>query len=125
MKNIHVIKAGLQTDAFNRMRAGTKKMEFRLREGKWDTLRVGDIIEFDRREGTKKCPNNVLRVLVLAVVNYPSFLDLMKDLAPVIYNKKTKEEQLEGLRKFYTPEQERIHTVLGIKVRLCEEDTDV
>lgn len=107
------MRANLDPESFERMKAGIKKMEFRLRRGKWEKLRAGDEIEFTKR-GTS---DQVLRVLAVAVLNYTSFVDLLEDFDPNRWNGKTLADQLTALKQRYASADELTCTVLGIIVQ--------
>lgn len=109
-------KAGLNEWAFMRMHDGSKKMEFRLRRGKWRSLKAGDFIEFRNDAIT----GLGLRVKVLAVVNYPNFSVLLDDFNPRIYTCKSKGTKLKALGRYYTAQEVRKFTVLGIRVKVVK-----
>lgn len=113
-----LIRANLNGEPFRRMKAGEKKMEFRLRKDKWKELKAGDEIEF-----TEVGSHRTLIVAVLAVVNYVTFVELLQDFDPLLWTSKSMEDQLTGLRKHYSAQQEQDHTVIGIKVKVlsCSE----
>lgn len=115
-------RAGLKPDPFERMKAGKKLMEYRLRRGKWRRLKAGDIIEFGKEpDRTEK-----LRVEVTAVLNYKTFAALVDDFDPEHYNGKSREAQLAALLKEHGNQElghfsivdEQKYGVLGILVKV-------
>lgn len=115
-----VVHAKVNGNAFTRMVSDTKKIEFRLRRGKWAALQAGDIIIFTNDDDA----NQTLTVRVRAVLNYPSLEALFGDFDAVKYTNKTKDELLERILKrnkkarrgYYTREEERRYGVIGIKI---------
>lgn len=111
-----VMRAHLNGVAFGRMMNKFKRMEFRLRRGKWRSLKAGDIIEFQNDDA----PKVWLRVQVKRIVNYPDFPLLLQDFDPRIYTGKSYTAQLRGLRGYYSRQDCLEHTVLGIEVKVIE-----
>ena len=95
---IHKMK--LQESPFERMKNGTKTVEFRLYDEKRKQIKIGDQIEFS------KLPDLQEKLLVDVV-------DLFKKLY-------TDEEEIKrkttAMHSFYSPEKEAEYGVLGIKI---------
>ena len=104
----------LQERFFNYIQNGTKRIELRLYDEKRRAINLGDEIEF------LKLPNlnDKLRVKVCGLLRYSSFSDLFKDFDINILADKSmsKEELLDALQEFYTPEEQEKYGVLGIRI---------
>ena len=104
---IHKMK--LQESPFERMKNGTKTVEFRLYDEKRKQIKIGDQIEFS------KLPDLQEKLLVDVVDLYQekTFEDLFKKLY-------TDEEEIKrkttAMHSFYSPEKEAEYGVLGIKI---------
>lgn len=115
-----IVHARLNGEAFQRMLTGKKKMEFRLRRGKWKTLQAGDTIIFTNNDD----PTHSLIMEVCAVLNYPTLSRLLDDFNAKDYTDRTKEELLERIMKksadagrgYYTHKEVASYGILGIKV---------
>ena len=108
---------GLQPEPFEKIQAGTKKIELRLFDEKRRSLNIGDIIEFQKQ------PNETgtLRVRVTALLRYESFSQLFDDFPSEVFGGKDKASLLDGVHRFYSPEREKENGVLGIKIEPLEE----
>lgn len=104
-------KMKLNEDPFERIKNGSKKIEFRLYDEKRKKIKIGDQIEFS------KLPDLQEKLLVKVEELYRAdtfeslFRKLFTDEEEI--NKKTK-----SMYKFYLPEKEKEYGVLGIKVSL-------
>ncbi|MDD5084301.1 MAG: ASCH domain-containing protein [Candidatus Moranbacteria bacterium] len=109
---IHII--GLQLHSFNQIKEGIKTIEARLLDEKRRKIKLGDIIEI------KLEPDRVttIRVEVVGLLNYKTFLNLINDFPITAFGDDTKEAFLARTSSFYTPEQEKKYSVLGIKIQL-------
>ena len=108
----HILK--LQPKFFDFIKDGTKRIELRLFDEKWQQININDIIEFKRE------PEQIdsLKVKVIGLLKYRSFEDLFEDFPIEILadNSMTKNELLNVLEEFYTPEKQEKYGVLGIKI---------
>lgn len=108
----HILK--LQPQFFNYIKDGTKRIELRLFDEKRQKIKIGDTIIF------KKEPNlqESMKVNVKGILRYESFEDLFKDFSIDILADRsmTKEELLNALEKFYTPEKQKQYGVVGIRI---------
>ncbi len=95
---------------FNKMLDGSKDIEFRLYDEKRKKIQIGDIIEFS------KLPNLIekLEVEVIDLYHYSTFRELLEFLG---YSEENLEQKVQGIYSIYTPEQEKAHGVLGIKIK--------
>ncbi|MBR2743718.1 MAG: ASCH domain-containing protein [Clostridia bacterium] len=104
-------KMKLKEDPFERIKNGTKTVEFRLYDEKRKEIKVGDIIEFS------KLPDLQEKILVNVLELYKE--DTFEDLFRKLY---TDEEEIirktEFMHSFYLPEKEKEYGVLGIKIKL-------
>lgn len=109
---LHQLK--LQERFFNYIQNGTKRIELRLYDEKRRAINLGDEIEF------LKLPdlNDKLKVKVCGLLRYNYFSDLFKDFDINILADKSmsKEELLDVLQEFYTPEEQKKYGVLGIRI---------
>ena len=109
---LHQLK--LQERFFDYIENGTKRIELRLYDEKRRAINLGDEIEF------LKLPdlNDKLKVKVCGLLRYSSFSDLFKDFDINILADKSmsKEELLDVLQEFYTPEEQKKYGVLGIRI---------
>lgn len=108
----HIMK--LQAESFNRIKNGTKKIELRLFDEKRQLIKLGDIIEF-QKEPDK---DDTVETKVVALFNYPTFRDLINDFSIDNFGDENKEILTKNVYTFYSNEDEKVYSVLGIKVEL-------
>lgn len=106
-------KMNLQDKYFNFIKNGTKRIELRLNDEKRQRIEIGDSIEFSN-EKDKFTAN------VVGLLKYQDFKTLFNDFGIEILADRTmtKEELLDVLSEFYTPEKQEEFGVLGIRVEL-------
>ena len=114
IKSMKTHEMNLQPKYFDFMKEGTKRIELRLYDEKRSQIQLGDIIEFSKSESDK------LKARVIGLLRYDSFKDLFEDfdisiLADVSM---TKEELLDVLSEFYTPEKQAQYGVVGIRLKM-------
>lgn len=104
----------LQPRYFDFIKDGTKRIELRLYDEKRSQIQLGDVIEFSKSETDK------LRAEVIGLLRYGSFQDLFEDfdISILADASMTKEELLNVLSEFYTPEKQAQYGVVGIRLRL-------
>ena len=104
----------LQSKYFDFIKDGTKRIELRLFDEKRQQIRLGDTIEFAKSEDEK------FKAEVVGLLLYNSFNDLFEDFDITILADKsmTKQELLDALSEFYTPEKQAEFGVLGIRLKL-------
>lgn len=101
----------LNKSPFERIKNGTKTIEFRLYDEKRQQIKIGDKIEFS------KLPDLQEKILVDVVDLYRE--DTFENLFKKLYsdeeeiNRKTK-----AMYEYYSPEKEKEYGVLGIKVKI-------
>lgn len=108
----HVLK--LQPKYFEYINNGTKRIELRLYDEKRQKINIGDTIIFQKEPKLEI----TMQVKVIGLLRYNSFEDLFKDFdIEVMADKEmTKQELLNVLEEFYTPEKQSQYGVLGIRI---------
>ena len=108
-------KMKLNESPFERIKNGTKTIEFRLFDEKRQQIKVGDQIEFS------KLPDLQEKLLVNVVELYRenTFEDLFRKLF-------TDEEEIKmktkAMYEIYSPEKEQQYGILGIKIKINVDD---
>lgn len=104
----------LQPKYFDFMQDGTKRIELRLYDEKRSKIQLGDVIEFSKSE------NDKLEAEVIGLLRYKNFTDLFEDfdISILADSSMTKQELLDVLSEFYTPEKQAEYGVLGIRLRM-------
>ncbi|MBR2830999.1 ASCH domain-containing protein [Candidatus Saccharibacteria bacterium] len=107
----------LQPKYFDFMKNGTKRVELRLYDEKRSQIELGDIIEFSKSE------NDILKAEVIGLLRYNSFKDLFEDfdISILADASMTKVELLNTLSEFYTPEKQAEYGVIGIRLKILQE----
>ena len=108
----HTLK--LQPKYFDYINNGTKRIELRLYDEKRQKIAIGDTIIF-QKEPTLEI---TMKVKVIGLLKYDSFENLFKDFNIEMMADKsmTKQELLNVLEEFYTPEKQKQYGVLGIRI---------
>jgi len=106
---IHKMK--LNESPFERIKNGTKTIEFRLYDEKRQQIKIGDQIEFS------KLPNLQEKLLVDVTELYRE--DTFENLFRKLY---TDEEEItrktKAMYEIYSPEKEKQYGILGIKIKI-------
>ena len=104
-------KMKLKESPFERIKDGTKTVEFRLYDEKRSTIKIGDQIEFS------KLPDLIEKILVdvLDLYRDETFENLFRKL---IDDEKEIRRKTEAMKQFYSKEEEEKYGVLGIKIKL-------
>ena len=108
-------KMKLQEDPFERLKNGTKTVEFRLYDEKRRTIQIGDEIEFSKLPELQE----KLLVKVIDLYKEESFEKLFKKVF-VGEDKEKIIEKAKSMNRFYTPEQEKEYGVVGIKIEIIK-----
>ena len=104
-------KMKLNESPFERIKNGTKNIEFRLFDEKRQQIKVGDQIEFS------KLPDLQEKLLVDVTQLYRE--DTFERLFKKLYNdEKEIKRKTESMYKYYSQEEEKKYGVIGIKVML-------
>lgn len=103
-------KMKLNEDPFERIKNGSKTIEFRLYDEKRQKVRVGDQIEFS------KLPDLKEKIIadVIDLYKEESFEKLFKKLGES--DEKAKNDS-NRMYEIYSPEKEKQYGVLGIKIK--------
>ena len=114
MRSRKMHEMNLQPKYFDFIKNGTKRIELRLFDEKRQKIQLGDIIEFAKSDDEK------FKAEVIGLLRYNSFNDLFEDFDISILADKsmTKQELLDVLSEFYTPEKQAEFGVLGNRLKL-------
>ena len=105
----------LNNNAFQNIKNGVKKFELRLYDERRKNINIGDTIIFHNLNNLE----NTIEVRVLALLRYPTFADLFKDIDyKQCGTANSLEEKLKRVHTFYTVEQEEKYGILAIKMEL-------
>ena len=96
---------------FNRIKNGTKTIEFRLYDEKRKKVQIGDTIEFSLLPDLKE------KILVEVVKLYKA--NTFKELFEKLYTDKNEiDKKVKGMYEIYSPEKEKEYGVIGICLKL-------
>lgn len=113
--NIFMIYAmSLHPKYFEKIKDESKTIECRLFDEKRRILKIGDIIEFSSTSDH----DNTVKTEIVELLKYPTFQDLIADFPAVSFGNENKSDVLDDLHKFYTLDQEKKYSVIGISVKL-------
>lgn len=106
----------LQPKYFEFIKNGTKRIELRLNDEKRQLIKLGDTINFIKEPELKE----ILKVQVVGLLHYNTFEELFKDfdISILVDTSMTKEELLNVLQEFYTPDKQKEFGVLGIRIEI-------
>lgn len=106
-------KMKLNEDPFERIKNGTKTIEFRLYDEKRRKVKIGDKIEFS------KLPDLQEKILVdvLDLYTEPSFEELFEKLYK---DKELAKQKANAMYEIYSSENEKKYGVVGIKIKLVD-----
>lgn len=109
-------KMKLNEGPFERMKNGTKTIEFRLYDEKRQQIKIGDTIKFLKEPNL----NESFNAKVTGLLRYNTFEDMFRDFDISVLSDKsmTKEELINTLEQFYTKEKQKQYGVLGIRIEL-------
>ena len=106
---LHEMK--LKESPFERIKSGTKTIEFRLFDEKRQKIKVGDKIEFS------KLPDLKEKLLVDVTKLYRE--DTFENLFRKLYDDEDEiKRKTNSMLQFYSPEEEKEYGVIGIKISL-------
>lgn len=106
---IHKMK--LKESPFERIKNGTKTIEFRLYDEKRSKIKIGDQIEF------AKLPDLQETILVDVLDLYRE--DTFENLFKKIFTDENKiKKKTTSMRQYYSPDKEKQYGVIGIKISL-------
>ena len=109
-------KMKLNESPFEKIKNGTKTIEFRLYDEKRQQIKIGDIIKFYKDPELK----DTFCAKVIGLLRYNSFSDMFKDLDISILAdvSMTKNELMDELCRFYTVDNQLKYGVIGIRIEL-------
>ena len=106
-------KMKLNEEPFEKIKNGTKTIEFRLYDEKRKQIKIGDQIEF------LKLPDLQEKLLVDVVDLYKE--DTFENLFKKLYSDEEEiKRKTQAMYKYYSPEKEKEYGVLGIKISIGE-----
>ena len=106
----------LQSEYFNYILNGTKRVEIRLYDEKRKKIKIGDAIRFYKEPDLKES----FETIVTDLLRFESFNDMVSNLSMEVLADKNmpKEELINALEVFYTKEKQEKLGVLCIKFEL-------
>ena len=105
----------LNEGPFERMKNGTKTIEFRLYDEKRQQIKIGDQIEFSKLPDLQE----KLLVDVMELYREDSFENLFRKL----YNDEEEiTRKTKAMYEIYSPEKEQQYGILGIKIKINVDD---
>lgn len=111
-------KMKLKESPFERIKNGTKTVEFRLYDEKRKQINIGDKIEFSKLPDLQE----KLVVEVLDLYHENTFKELFEKLNTKNSDKEEIERKVESMYSIYSPKQEKEYSVLGIKIKIDAEE---
>ena len=99
---------------FEYMKNGTKRVEVRLNDEKRRCIQIGDEIIFQKEPELE----TTIKVKVIGLLRYNTFEELFEDydIEMMADKSMTKQELLNVLEEFYTPEKQKQYGVVGIRI---------
>lgn len=104
----------LDPEPFEKIISGRKTIEARLFDEKRRGIKVGDTIKFIKRSDYK----NTVSVRVYKLEIFPSFENLFTSYPAEKFGGISAKDLLDKIYKFYSKEDEKKYSVLGIFVKL-------
>lgn len=100
---------------FAQITKGERIIEPRLNDDAHRRIRPGDLIVVTNRDTRSEVVTKVVGVL-----RYPSFVELFQAYPPARFGVADERDILAEMRRYYTPDQEMAHGVLGIKLHVLK-----
>lgn len=110
---IHKMK--LKESPFEKIKNGTKTIEFRLYDEKRSKIKIGDQIEFSKLPDLKE----TILVNVLDLYRDSTFESLFKKL---FHDEEEIKRKTSSMYQYYSPVEEKQYGVVGIKISLISND---
>ncbi len=110
MPNLHHMH--LAANPFRKISNGLQTIESRVNDEKRRQLAVGDEIEFALRDD----PNQKFTAKVEELIVRPTFSELFDTNPPAAFGGETKED-LMGIFRYYSKEEEEKYGVVGIRLK--------
>ena len=108
---IHTMK--VQTKYYNLLKSGQKTIELRLFDEKRQKIKVEDEIIFSDLSN----PNDNFKAIVSNLHRAESFDALCHIISPIQAGFFTKQDLIDVLQEFYTPEDQQKFGVIGIEIK--------
>lgn len=108
-------KMKLNQEPFEKIKNGTKTVEFRLYDEKRRTVQIGDEIEFSKLPELQE----KLLVKVIDLYKEESFAKLFKKVFAGEDENEIK-KRAESMNRFYTSEKEKEYGVVGLKIKVIK-----
>jgi len=108
---MHTMK--VQTKYYNLLKTGQKTIELRLYDEKRQLIHIGDTILFS--DLSNQTDN--FSATVLNLHKAQNFDDLCSKISPIQAGFSSKEELLQTMTTFYSPENQQKYGVIGIEVK--------
>jgi ASC-1-like (ASCH) protein len=102
----------LNAEPFRKIKEGSQQIESRVNDEKRRKLRTGERIKFVSRDN----PENTFSVEIIDLIIAPTFSKLFNAYPPEMFGGKSKED-LMGIYKYYSTQEEKYCGVVGIKVK--------
>ncbi len=103
----------LQESPFERIKNGTKTVEFRLYDEKRRKIKIGDQIEFSKLPDLQE----TILVDVLDLYREDTFENLFKKL---FTDEDEIKKEIKSMYQYYSPDEEKQYGVVGIKISLVK-----
>jgi len=100
---------------FQQIKNGERLIEPRLNDDAHKAIRPGDLIVV-----TNRATREEVITKVVGVLRYPSFVELLQAYPAARFGTTDDRSVLAEMHRYYTPEQEIAHGVLGIKLHLLK-----
>jgi len=104
----------LNARPFEAIKSGKKDIELRLNDEKRQQLQLGDTITFFKLPDQKE----TVVAEIVGLLRYPTFADLAEDFAPERMGGTDKTSIVQGMHKYYSPEDQARLGVVGIKLKI-------
>lgn len=103
----------LQESPFERIKNGTKTVEFRLYDEKRRKIKIGDQIEFSKLPDLQE----TILVDVLDLYREDTFENLFKKL---FTDEDEIKKEIKSMYQYYSPDEEKQYGIVGIKISLVK-----
>lgn len=107
----------VSSGVFAALKARRKIIEPRLNDDAHKKVRLGDLLLFtDRTTGQE------LLAKVVGVLRYPSFVELFNAFPPSHFGATNMQAAIDEVRQWYSPQSEKAHGVLGLKLHILKKE---
>jgi len=104
----------LNAEPFEAIKSGKKDIELRLNDEKRQSIKLSDVITFSKLPDQK----DAINAEVVGLLHYSTFADLAEDFTPERLGGADRASIVDGMKKYYSPEDQAKFGVVGIKLRL-------